>query len=413
MIIRTRGGDMEYRTELGTLLGQYGLGRAGYGASAGVPVTTLTVAGIPAVHAAITFAAEAVAILPMRVWRGEEPIPQRVGTTWQARLFRGSPNEQQKSWYHFWEAVQSSLDYRGNAYIWKSKDKSGRVVRMYALHPDQVYLRRETTTKRILYRVAFGGAYPTPPEVSQYAAVTVGEETILHIRGRGGSGELVSPSPITLFRSALAVAVAKQQYEANLYKQGVQGGLVVSFPGGTTVEQANRWRENFDADHAGTTNAGKTKVVGGGATVTQIGMTQKDAQFVDSIALSVNDVSRIFRIPAWFLGVDYKHDHPATPEHEQQRWAQHGLNPRLARIEAALYADPDLFGASQDYPAFDTQNLIRGDLATEADIAIRKVQAGIWLPDDARALDGLPPYPDGIGQIPQITPVGGAPNPNS
>jgi hypothetical protein len=74
-------------------------------------------------------------------------------------------------------------------------------------------------------------------------------------------------------------------------------------------------------------------------------------------------------------------------------------------------ADTDLFGSGSDLRfGFDTTDVVRGDLNTEATIGISKVQAGIWVADEARARDGLPPLPDGKGQIVQITPVGGAPN---
>ncbi|MBT9156868.1 MAG: hypothetical protein DDT37_01859 [Firmicutes bacterium] len=225
-------------------------------------------------------------------------------------------------------------------------------------------------------------------------------------------GQLVSPSPISLFRTSLGIIAAKQQYEATIYRHGAAGGLVVSFPAGITKMQADQWRESFDAEHAGVYNAGKTKVVGGGAggaTVAAMGLTQKDAEFVEAMALSVMDVSRIFRVPAWFLGIDAKTDKPVSPEHEQDRWMRHGLVPRLHRIEAAINADLDLFGTTEIYAAFDTSGLVRGDLATEAEISLKKVQSGQWLLDEARAKDGLPPLPDGLGQIPHPVPVGGSP----
>ncbi len=53
--------------------------------------------------------------------------------------------------------------------------------------------------------------------------------------------------------------------------------------------------------------------------------------------------------------------------------------------------------------------MIRGDLATEAEISIKKVQSGQWLLDEARAKEGLPPLPDGLGKIPHIIPVGASP----
>ncbi|MBT9156677.1 MAG: hypothetical protein DDT37_01665 [Firmicutes bacterium] len=381
--------------------------RAGAMSAAGVPVNAALVAGIPAVHAAVTFAAESVASLPMRIWRGEGPARERVTGAWQSRLFRGSPNPVQDT-FNFWETVQSSLDFRSNAYIWKSKDTTGKTVRLWALHPDQVS-PSVSADKAIVYDVHFGGAWVAPEEATRYGSVRVDNSTILHIPGRGGMGQLVSPSPISLFRTSLGIIAAKQQYEATIYRHGAAGGLVVSFPAGITKSQADQWRESFDGEHAGVYNAGKTKVVGGGATVTAMGLTQKDAEFVEAMALSVMDVSRIFRVPAWFLGIDAKTDKPVSPEHEQDRWMRHGLVPRLHRIEAAINADPDLFGAAEIYAAFDTSGMIRGDLATEAEISLKKVQSGQWLIDEARAKDGLPPLPDGLGMVPHPVPVGGSP----
>jgi phage portal protein BeeE len=124
------------------------------------------------------------------------------------------------------------------------------------------------------------------------------------------------------------------------------------------------------------------------------------------------DMALITGVPEWLLGGATPNSKPISPEHEMQRWMYTGLGPRLARIESAINADPDLFGAGADYAGFDTADVIRGDLTTEADIAIRKVQAGIWLADEARSRDSLGPLPDGAGQIVQITPVGGAPNAN-
>ncbi len=403
MILATRTGDVNYRSTMDQLIVSRHASNTG-----GVSVNPKAVSGIPAVHAAVTFASEAVAVLPMRVWRGDDPIKERVNGTWQARVFREAPNPLQSS-FLFWEIVQASLDYRNNAYIWKTKDANGRVSMIWALHPDQVLPLRTTKTKEVVYKITFGDNFPLPYEAIGYSSLTVNSSTILHIRGRGGIAEIIAPTPIELFKTSLGVAIAKQNHEAHLFENGAQGGLVVSFPAGVKKEQADLWRDDFDSNHAGVKNAGKTKVVGGGAEVKQIGMTQQDAQFVESVNLSVLDVARIFRVPAWFLGVSDKTEKPMSPEHEQQRWLLHGLNPRLSRIEAALNADTDLFGSGQDYAAFDTANLIRGDLATEAEVSLKKVQSGQWLVDEARAKDNLAPLPNGLGQIPQIIPVGGSP----
>lgn len=383
--------------------------RFGSGSSAGVVVTNSAVAGIPAVHAAVTFASEAVAALPMRVWQGEGPLKTKAAEAWQYRLLARQPNPVQ-SRFAFWEAVQASLDFRGNAFIWKTKRDNGWTEMLWALHPDQVAVERMGNLLTYQVSVApIGSNWVTPLEMERYSRVKVDASTILHIRGRGGMGQCVSPSPVALCGDALGTVLAKQQHEAAVYKHGTGESLLAKFPAGITPQQALEWREGFMAEHGGPHNAGKVKVIGGGADITAIGMSQQDAQFVEAMNLSVQDIARIFRVPVWFLGVTQQTDKPQTPEHEQDRWLRHGLTPRLSRIESAINADPDLFGAGDIYAMFDTSSLSRGDLATEAEISLKKVQSGQWLVDEARAKDGLPPLPGGIGQIPQVVPVGGTP----
>ena len=187
-------------------------------------------------------------------------------------------------------------------------------------------------------------------------------------------------------------------------------GLVVMFPANVKKEQADQWREGFDDKHAGVGNTGKTKVVGAGAKVERLGMSQADAEFANSVELSVLDVSRIFRVPEWFLGVSQRTGKPVTPEHEAQRWLRSGLGPRLLRIESAFNADPDMFGG-RDVAGFDAGQVVRGDLGTEDTIDHQRIQDGRLLVDEWRVEHGRDPYPDGLGSIPQIVPVGGAPNP--
>jgi HK97 family phage portal protein len=374
---------------------------------AGVPVTQRAVAGIPAFDAAVGFAAESVAQTTMQVWRGDGAMRQHITDSWQAVLFRGVPNPTQ-DWFTFWYIVEASLTARRNAYIWKTKRESGHVAFLTALHPGQV--TPSLIGGRVQWAVSFRDGYPRPPEVEGLGTSTVDASTLIHIRGRGGVGEILAPSPIQEFAKSLGVVLAKQEHESALYRNGVQGGMVVAFPERVNKEQAVAWREGFDAEHAGPGNIATTKVVPGGATITQIGMTQVEAQFAESIGLSLADVSRITNVDLWFLGAPDIKARPISPEHEMQRWMYRGLGPRLSRIESAVNADQDIFGGGTSYAAFDTTNVVRGDLLTEANIEIRKVQAGIWVPDEARAHDGLPPLEGGVGQIPQVTPVGGVPN---
>ena len=200
-------------------------------------------------------------------------------------------------------------------------------------------------------------------------------------------------------------------------ENGVHAGLLVGLAAGVTPQQAREFKSIFNEDNAGPLKAGGTKVMGGGATVTQIGMSQRDAQFVEAGLMTLLDVGNIFDVPFRVVGADQKTEAAAKPEYEDTRWFNDGLTPRGFRIEAALYADPDLFGPGCPvYPGFDYEGVVTGDVATMDTIYHNRIQDGRLLPDEYRLAHGQPPIPPQNadtppGMIAQITPVGGAPNP--
>lgn len=380
------------------------------GSTAGQPVTTRTVATVPAIHAAWEFCATAVANLELGVYRGEGVIPERVTTSVQSRLFAGVADPRQ-DWHRCKYIMAKSLEARNNAYLWKTKNAAGQVIALTALHPDQVFpYAFQVRGNELVYPVIFSSFYPVPPGIEEYGMVTVDRSIMLHIRGGGNIGEAIPGTPVQQFATALGIALAKQDFEANLYANGVMGGLAVAFPANMSPEQAKKWKEVYNSENAGTTNAGRTRVIGGGATIAQIGMTLADAQFVEAGNMSLLDVANITGCPHWVLGIEHKSEKSTTPEQDDARWVNHGLETRLRRIESALRADPDIFGpGARDYPRFDTANAIHPDSRTADTIAHQQIQDGRLLVDEWRIPRGMPPLPNGMGMLPQIVPVGGSP----
>lgn len=361
--------------------------------------------GIPAIGRAARLRAEAIASLQLRCWSGDGADKVRRDTVWQSKLFEEAANEYQDR-FQFWETIGESLAYRNNAYIWKNTDPiSGRVLEWFALHPDQVQC------KGYSYIVTVQNEYIDPVGRGP-GKYQVGPDTVLHIRGHGQGGTFEAPSPIQVYRNAIAGPVGRQRHEARMWRRGTALQVAVSFPAGVSASQAEEWRESWRSNYEGTEGE-TTAVIGGGADIKPIGMTAADAQFVEMSRLTVEDAARIMCVPANLLGVQLE---KAVPNLEQDlaAWLRFGLGPELGRIESALKSDYELFGNSQTYPQFDTQDFIRGDIKSEAESLVSLVQAGIMTPDEARAKlwGGMEPLPSGIGNIPQLTPVGGAPNPS-
>lgn len=404
MITRLRNGtQVEMRSFALTDMVRYG-----YGALRGVqPLSEGHVRGVPAINRAARIRAEALASLRLRCWRGDGPDRERVDNVWQARLFKGSPNEWQTR-FTFWETAGESLAYRNNAYIWKLTDPDyAQVVALYALHPDQVSVKGGGR-----YEVDVRDGY-VDPVGRGHARYKVDDSTILHIRGHGQGGTWAAPTPVEVFREALAGPVERQRHEAKMWRRGTSLQLAVQLPNPVSRKEAADMRESWRASYEGT-DGETTAVVGGGAEIKPIGMTMADAQFVEMAKLTVMDAARIMGVPANLLGAQIERTVPNL-EQDLATWLRFGLGPELERIEAALLADRQLFPpvGRSIYPMFDTETFVRGDLRTEDTIAHQQVQDGRLLVDEWRATRGLPPLPDGAGKIPQVVPVGGGQNPNA
>jgi HK97 family phage portal protein len=404
MILATQGGAVKVRdASIGAVLAAEGALRGQNGGSA---VTGQSIGGLPAADLAIRIASQAVAKLRrLDVWRGKQPNLQQVTGSWQARFFAGQPNERE-SWFDVFEQLEASLTARNNGYWWKLRDAAGRVGAVYTVHPDNVGARWNSDTREAEYRVR--------NDAGQWSDWLTAED-VLHFRvGYPEPGALVAPSPVQRFRDTFGAAQSKTRYESVLYDDGVLDSVAVTFPADVSPEQARQFRDMMKDQHGGVENRSKVRVFGGGATVQTIGLTPSDAQFIEAMNFDVQQIARIFGVTASLLGETSGAGSkvPPLPEHEESRWYRYGLEPRLARIEEKIRSDRSFFGpGSRDFPVF-AANTIRADRQTEVAAYVSLVQAGIIVPDTAATELGYPPLPGGVGQIVQVTPVGGAPNPN-
>ena len=367
--------------------------------------------GIPALNRAVRLRAEAVASLDLYCWKGDGPTRQRVDSVWQSRLFKNGPQPTAtnpvQTRFTFWETIEESLAWRGNAFIWKNVDPSSkRIVEWWALHPDQVIPEFDTDAK-IRYRVEVANGFVDPVGRGK-GVYHVDESTILHIRGHGEGGQLLAPSPIEVFKTAIEGPVGRQRHEARVWRRGSYLQQAILAPENMDKERADQWKEVYRANYEGA-DGETTIVLGGGMKLQPIGMTHQDAQFVEMYDLTAKDASSIMGVPANLLGVQVTNVR-SNLEDDLMAWLRFGLGPELGRIEDALYADTDLFGGSQTQPGFDTSDFVRGDLATEATILIGLVQAGILTSNEGRHKLGYERDSDPASDQLQQTPVGGAEN---
>jgi HK97 family phage portal protein len=395
MIVRSVRGNREFRS------GEFGSSAipppgSGYTSFSGIPVTSDRTFGLPAVMAAIRLVSEVTAAMDIGVFRGTGGDKKVADDSWQDKLM-DQPNVEQ-SQFDFLSDVSAGVEGYGNSFVEKVKFR-GEVVELIPRDPEYCRIRRD------------GGRKVFDISVDGRTRSGLTQAQILHVRGFSVSGYASGFSPIAMYRQSLGTALALQEFQGRYFANNAEPGGAIVMPGSTTKTRALEILDLWSASHGGVSNAGKPGILSGGATWQTIGISLIDAQFIEAQRFSVEQIADMFRVPPDLIGAVIDKGVAATAEQVGLRFLVFYLLPRLRRIELAFASDLDLFAQTDVYPQFTTDDLLRADAATKAAVEHMQIQDGTLLVDEARADRGRPPLPDGIGQIPQITPVGGGENP--
>jgi HK97 family phage portal protein len=395
ILATARGGNREYRTpEFGSSALPTYTQFLGHLSSSGQNVSLDKAAGLAGCGAAIRLLAETVAGLPLQVFTGQQADKRPARESWQ-HLLMEAPNPDQSP-FDFLSDVAVCVETHGNAFIRKLKIR-GKVVALAVLDPFLVQVKRDEGNQKT-YVLSYGGARET-----------LGAGSVLHVRGFTLKGGDVGLSPIALHRETLGSGLALEKFQGSYFANDTTPGTYMQVPGPLNRTQAKEMSDLWASTHGGPGNAGKFGILYNGAELKNPGIPLRDAQFVEAQQFSMEQQARIYLGPSASLLFGPADKKPN--EQDSLRFFNFALLPRLRRLEWAFRADMDLFAGTDLYPQFQLDEFLRADAATQAQVRHNDIQSGVLLVDEARAEMGRPPLPDGMGQIPQITPVGGSPNP--
>jgi HK97 family phage portal protein len=399
-------GRMELRT---TEFGSSAIPMPGWGQStyAGVSLGVDRAMGLSAVGSAIRLISQLIAAMDLCVFTGMGADKRMAETSWQDMLL-DDPNPDQTQ-FDLLSDISTGLETVGNSLVLKVKGLvKTEVVALVPLDMDYARIDRDPRTQEKRIEVTIDG------RTYRYST-----SEVLHFRGWTKAGKVAGLSPIALHRQALGNAVAIEEFEGRYFSNNASPGGAIKIPGGVKRARALEMIDVWRATHGGLANAHTPAVLSNGAEWQQIGVNLVDAQFVEAQRYGVEQVARIWGIAPEMLG------HPMSkPEATEQlglRLLNFTIMPRLRRIEQVFCCDPDLFGMTRpEYPEFTTDDMLRTDALTKVQVQHTQIQDGTRLVDEIRAEDGMPPLPpvpddwtQEPGKVPQITPVGGAPNPTA
>lgn len=207
---------------------------------------------------------------------------------------------------------------------------------------------------------------------------------VIHLRAPFGK------SPLTLARKAISVAWALQTYAEAFFTNAARPSGALKFPPNLGADAVKAMREAWAATQSGGANAGKTPILYDGADFVQLTMTSTDAQFIEHLNRSVDEIARAFRVPPSML---FNLDRATWGNTEQmgREFLTYCLEPWLRALEGALtralFSGAD---AGQYRVVFDRDDMTRADLQTRAATINSLVAAQVINPNEGRAWLGMP-----------------------
>ena len=356
------------------------------GSTAGKHVNERSAMQMTAVYSCVRILAEAVAGLPLHLYKyTEEGGKEKAVDHPLYLLLHDEPNPEMSS-FVFRETLMTHLLLWGNAYAQIIRNGKNEVVALYPLMPNKMSVDRDERGQLYYTYQRSNEEAPT----MKGSSVILKPSEVLHIPGLGFDG-LVGYSPIAMAKNAIGMAIACEEYGAKFFANGAQPGGVLEHPG--TIKDPQRVRESWQSTFGGSGNSNRIAVLEEGMKYTPIAISPEQAQFLETRKFQINEIARIFRVPPHMVG-DLEKSSFSNIEQQSLEFVKYTLDPWVIRWEQSIMRS--LLTPEEKktlYVKFNLEGLLRGDYQSRMNGYAIGRQNGWMSANDIRELENLDRIP--------------------
>ena len=356
------------------------------GSTSGKPVNERSAMQMTAVYSCVRILAEAVAGLPLHLYKYTESGGKAKATDHPLYLLlHDEPNPEMSS-FVFRETLMTHLLLWGNAYAQIIRNGKGEVVALYPLMPNKMTVDRDSNGQ-LYYTYQRSNEEVHTMEGS---SVKLKPSDVLHIPGLGFDG-LVGYSPIAMAKNAIGMAIACEEFGAKFFANGAAPSGVLEHPG--TIKDPSRVRDAWQSQFGGSSNSGKVAVLEEGMKYTPISISPEQAQFLETRKFQINEIARIFRVPPHMVG-DLEKSSFSNIEQQSLEFVKYTLDPWIIRWEQSMMRVLlSLDEKKEFFIKFNLEGLLRGDYQSRMNGYSIARQNGWMSANDIRELENLDRIP--------------------
>jgi HK97 family phage portal protein len=339
-------------------------------------------------EACVAAYAQTIAMCPGAHWRRlDDGGREKVETSALSRILQ-RPNGYQSSSDFMVNQVRS-LYYYGNAYALALKNDRFEVDELHWMSPRSSHYQLGADGA-VYYKL--GGNNVIAKQLAEQGLDTllnaVPARNVLHIRLECPRDPLIGETPLCYAALSLAASNAAIAAQMSMLANGGRPNGVLVHPKLLGADQIAEHKNQWMKTTSGLVGQSPPPVLTGGMTFQPTtGLSSSDAQIIEALKWTGQDVARAFRVPLPIVGEGDRTGF-ATTEALMQFWLASGLGFAINHVELAY---DKFFGIDRtsEYTEFSTDALLRSQFRERIEGLARAVTSGIMAPNEARASEEL------------------------
>lgn len=359
-------------------------------------------------HTVVSFLADSVAQLPLKVYtlRGEADR-QRDRTSAAAQLLY-RPNADQTA-YEFWKAAVTEYLLMGVTTLWLLPDPESASSFQLRLIPKEWVMDTERSTNyapdRIRIAAGTGGYIDIPrTEFLQFR---------MYAPGNPGGFQ----SPIAALRQTLLEQIQADRFRTEIWNSSGRFNAYITRPKDVqpwTDAQRKTFLTAFrEGWGRGGASAGKMPLLEDGMEIKPYQFNAKEAQYAETKQLSREDVAAAYHVNPSLIWHTSTQTYASAKDNARALYAD-CLGPTLQMIQQRInsFLLPMIGASSDTYVEFDLKEKLKGSFEERAEI-LQKAVGGPWMTrNEARADNNMSPVDGGDEMIVPLNVIeGGQANP--
>jgi len=275
----------------------------------------------------------------------------------------------------FFETLYANLEIFGNAYLEKvRRGQTGPPIELYPLRPDRMTIVPHPKNFIDGYLYAVNG---------RRLAFEAGQ--VAHLRTINPTDDYYGLS--TLEAAALAVETDQYAigYNRSFFKNNATPEGIMRNKTAVKEGDVERVKKEFDRLFKGAANAHRIAWLEGEWEWLQIGMRQRDAQFIDARKMSREEILAAFDMPPVMVGI-FEFANYANSKEQQAIFWEVTMLPRLRFVEDELNEKLTADFGDGIKLRYDTSGIeaLKEDEDAKTERAIKKVRNALLTPNEAR-----------------------------